>query len=187
MDSNHNKWQLHAGGIALLLLAFSSLAAMSALPGYSTKKYQLPFLPTSGKSVHLIFAGYPGCSGICPTSMALLKRVYNDIAEKREFIAPDVTFVNVELNTPHSVSREYAQSWHKDFLGYSIHRDEASAIYKELAVQSYTDTQDSSSHQGYIYLFSIENKAWNLIKAYAATPKLDTIITDVTALTPKYF
>lgn len=187
MEAKLTKWQAHAAGIALIILAFSSLAAMSSLPGFSEKDYQLPFLPKSGKTVHLVFAGYPGCGSICPTSMSLLKHVYSDIADKAELLPPDVTFVNVELNTPRSVSTQYAQSWHKDFRGYSIHKDEANSVYKELAVQSYSTNQDSSAHQGYIYLFNREKEAWKLVKAYAEPPELGQIKNDVAALKPAYF
>lgn len=187
MKAKHTKWQVHAAGISLIILAFASLAAMSALPGFSEKDYQLPFLPDSGKTAHLVFAGYPGCGSICPTSMALLKRIYTEIADKAEFLPPDVTFVNVELNTPLSVSMRYAQSWHKDFRGYSIQKNEANTIYKELAVQSYFTNQDSSAHQGYIYLFSRNNEAWKLVHAYAELPALGKIENDVAALKPTYF
>lgn len=187
MDPKHTRWQSHAAGITLIILAISSLAAISALPDFSEKDYQLPFLPNSGKTAHLVFAGYPGCGSICPTSMALLKHVYSDIADKAEFPPPDVTFVNVELSTPLSVSMQYAQTWHKDFRGYSIQKDEAKTIYKELAVQSYSTNQDSSAHQGYIYLFSRKNQAWTLVHAYSQTPEVGEIISDVAALKPTYF
>lgn len=187
MEAKLTKWQTHAAGITLIILAFASLAAMSALPGSSEKKYQLPFLPDSGKTAHLVFAGFPGCGNICPTSMSLLKRVYSDIADDAKFLPPDVTFVNVELSTPLSVSMQYAQSWHKDFRGYSIHKDEANTVYKELAVQSYSTSKESSAHQGYIYLFNRDNEAWKLVQAYAKPPELGKIKNDVAALKPTYF
>ncbi|HBR96369.1 MAG TPA: hypothetical protein DD979_03200 [Gammaproteobacteria bacterium] len=179
---NQKALRRHITGIALLIAGLSSLSAMTLLPNDSQKRYALPFLPGAGAPVQLVFAGYPGCGTVCPTALATLGQVATHFSARNDLTAPDITFVNIALGTPHAVTQRYAKSWHESFRAYSLRREEASSVYRELALRTYGQYQDPASHSGNIYLFSRQNNTWQLAHVYRQLPGSDSIIRDVMTL-----
>lgn len=172
----------HLTGLFLLLLAFSCLATMQWLPQNSNHTYTLPFLPDDGVSVHLVYAGFPGCGTACPTAMMTLSTVVGELRQQHASVIPDVTFVNIERDTPHQITERYTHSWDPEFNAYSITSAEAGSLYRALTIRSFQNSDAASAHLSPIYLFHRDRLNWKLAHIYPDIPTARRIIRDIKTL-----
>jgi len=81
-----------------------------------------------GKIV-LLFLGYTSCPDVCPTTLAELKLVMDDLGDKSKFV--QVVFVSVDpkRDTPDK-TQEYVEHFNKEFIGLSGPFDKLEAVWK---------------------------------------------------------
>ncbi len=159
----------HAAGVSLLLIAVSVLALLTLLPTRGSAGIQLPFLEEFESSTVVAFAGFSGCSSVCPTSLALMSEAYRDLDPRaRERVG--LLFINILRNDPRGLEDKYAQAFHPDFLTYTVDSQEADTIYDTLSLESFDQPQRASSHTGFIYVFGREQNTWRIERVFRRTP-----------------
>ena len=81
----------------------------------------------------LLFFGYTSCTDVCPTTMAELKLVMDEIGENANSV--NVVFITVdpERDTPEKVQK-YASYFNPDFIGLSGSIDQLQKIWNDYGV-----------------------------------------------------
>lgn len=156
----------HCAGSAFIVLSLLLIFALPMIPLKSNAVVDVPFLPANMAGKALVFAGFPGCNAVCPISMGLLRQVYTGYQKQSQTSDLHVVFINIELNTPDDITRDYAKSFHTDFDGYSIRSNEAKAIYRDLSLSTANEGTDVSNHDGRIFLFTSNGADWRLKRVF---------------------
>lgn len=161
----------------MLFLSMCSIGLIPILPSNKpATSVNLPFLDTVDRPFAIAYLGYPGCSDVCPTSLALLAQVQRHLESNQLSHLVQTIFVNVELGTPPNLSMAYAQHFHSDFRGYSVKYDETSQMYKELSARTYSETDNPAAHTGYLYLFANTSQGWQLNHVFFELPTLEQLL-----------
>jgi len=161
----------HVLGCALLVAAFGLLAVGAVVPSTSLGNVPLPLdqtlVASKDNQVLVLFAGYPGCSEVCPTAMRKLAVAHQGTTQAA---AIGVTFVNLQLDASDSDSLAYAQSFAPEFKGYSLKSAQQQEMYAALAIDGSNDVRELERHRGYVYVFARRIGGWQLEKVYARLP-----------------
>lgn len=165
---NHTKKKNKISKLGLSYIAFIPVLALvlSLIPLRTNATVDLPFLKNNQASQVLMFGGFPDCGSTCPLSLTTLQQTYMSYSKDGKKNDLQVVFVNIKLNTPEEITLKYAQSFHQDFLGYSVKAEDASSLYKNLSLKTFFNEQDYSSHKGFIYLFKIKNAKWKMARVF---------------------
>jgi protein SCO1/2 len=108
-----------------------------------------------GKVV-LLFFGYTSCPDVCPTTLAELKLVMDDLGEKASMIQVVFISVDPERDTPDKIQK-YVNHFNKQFIGLSGPNAELEKLWKEYGVTREVTESDSAfgyivNHSARIYL-----------------------------------
>ena len=157
-------------GFCLLLIALLTLGALPFLPARGASGLNLPFLDAADRDVVVAFAGYPGCSTVCPTSLALMADAHRRL-EVPQGRKPELLFINVQRDSRHDSTMAYARAFHQDFRGHTVTSRDADVIYRSLALASYADDDASAgAHSGFIYIFVRDTAGWRIEHVYRSLP-----------------
>ena len=135
-----------------------------------------------GKIV-LLFFGYTSCPDVCPTTLAELKLVMDDLGDKAESV--EVVFVSVdpERDTPEKIQK-YVEHFNPAFVGLSGSVEELQSIWTNYGV--YREKVESDSALGYIvnhtartYLIDADG---NLRLSYGFQTPVEDIVSDLKIL-----
>jgi protein SCO1/2 len=99
-----------------------------------------------GKFV-LLFFGYTSCPDVCPTTLATLKQVYEQLGNDAESIAVLMVTADPERDTADKIS-EYVARFNPKFVGLSGNTSDLAEVYDELGV--FVEKQDTGSAAGYL-------------------------------------
>jgi protein SCO1 len=111
-----------------------------------SKGQQVKLSDFHGKIV-LLFFGYTYCPDVCPTTLAELKRVMQDLGDKSDRV--QVLFVSVDPKRDTSKSmQEYADRFDSSFIGLSGTEEELQPIWKEFGI--FREVVEGSSERNYI-------------------------------------
>ena len=135
-----------------------------------------------GKIV-LLFFGYTSCPDVCPTTLAELKLVMDDLGDKSKFV--QVVFVSVDpkRDTPDK-TQEYVEHFNKEFIGLSGPFDKLEAVWKNYGVfreevQSDSAMGYSVNHTARVYLIDMDG---NLRLSYGYQTPVEDIVNDLELL-----
>lgn len=135
-----------------------------------------------GKIV-LLFFGYTSCPDVCPTTLAELNLVMNDLGDKTEMV--QVVFVSVDptRDTPEKI-QEYVDHFNNGFTGLSGPVEKLEAVWKDYGV--FREEVPSTSALGYIvnhtarvYLVDMDG---NLRLSYGFQTPVEDIVHDLKLL-----
>ncbi len=99
-----------------------------------------------GKIV-LLFFGYTACPDVCPTTLAELRLVMEELGDKTEQVQVVFVSVDPERDTPEKI-QEYVEHFNEDFIGLSGNPDELQIIWDNYGV--FRERVESESAFGYI-------------------------------------
>jgi len=135
-----------------------------------------------GKIV-LLFFGYTSCPDVCPTTLAELKLVTDDLGDKTKLV--QVVFVSVDpkRDTPEKI-QEYVDHFNKGFVGLSGSIDELEAVWKDYGVFREEVQSDSAfgyivNHTARVYLIDMDG---NLRLSYGFQTPVEDILNDLELL-----
>ena len=135
-----------------------------------------------GKIV-LLFFGYTSCTDVCPTTLAELKLVMDDLGDKNKLV--QVVFISVDpkRDTPEK-TQEYVEHFSKGFLGMSGPIDRLEAIWKGYGVyreeiQSESALGYSVDHTARVYLIDVDG---SLRLSYGFQTPVEDIVNDINLL-----
>ena len=165
---DHTKTTNNLKKIGLGYIAITPVLALvlSLIPLHTNATVDLPFLENNQASQVLMFGGFPNCGSTCPLSLTTLQQTYTRYLTESNKNDLQVIFVNINLDTPKDITLKYAQSFHQDFLGYSVKPEDTSSLYKTLSLKTFSNEQDYSSHKGFIYLFKVKNGKWKMARVF---------------------
>lgn len=135
-----------------------------------------------GKIV-LLFFGYTSCPDVCPTTLAELKLVLDDLGNKAESV--EVVFVSVDpkRDTPEKI-QNYVEHFNPGFVGLSGSMYELEPIWKQYGI--FREEVESNSALGYIvnhtartYLVDADG---NLRLSYGFQTPVEDIVSDLKTL-----
>ena len=119
------------------------------------------FSETNGK-LRLIFFGFTHCPDICPTSLATLSSVQDELQDKAANVVPIFVTVDPGRDTP-EVIKSYISSFHPSTIGVTGSQEQIDAAASAFKVfhSKGKVAQDGGymvDHSGYIYLMSKDGK-----------------------------
>lgn len=147
-----NKKILWVGVGSLLLVGFAVAFTMllSRPAGFRGTAFVEPYPPAADfelarangdtfrlsdqrEKIVLLFFGYTTCPDVCPTTMAELNMVLNQILEKAEHVQVVFVSVDPERDTPQAV-QDYASRFNPSFIGLSGSLDELGKIWQDYGI-----------------------------------------------------
>ena len=135
-----------------------------------------------GKIV-ILFFGYTSCPDICPTTLAELKLVMDDLGDKIKMV--QVVFVSVDpkRDTPEKI-QEYVNQFNNGFIGLSGPDDKLETIWNDYGVFREEVQSDSAlgyivNHTARIYLVDMDG---NLRLSYGFQTPVEDIVHDLELL-----
>ncbi len=131
----------------------------------------------------MLFFGYTSCPDVCPTTLAELNLVMNELGDKTELV--QVVFVSVDptRDTPEKI-QEYVDHFNNGFIGLSGPVEKLEAVWKDYGV--FREEVPSTSALGYIvnhtarvYLVDMDG---NLRLSYGFQTPVEDIVHDLELL-----
>lgn len=164
----------HITGFALVLSALATLALIPLVSADVRAHVPLPFDAAlesrQDHEVMLLFAGFPGCAGVCPTTMSQLAATKRE-ADKRfgaQFLS--VAFVNLHFDATDAASARYATAFHPDFIGLSTPAALGGKLKRALGQSGSTNVVDLQRHRGNVYLYTRSETQWRMKKVFSQLP-----------------
>lgn len=99
-----------------------------------------------GKIV-LLFFGYTACPDVCPTTLAELRVLMEDLGDKTERVQVVFVSVDPERDTPDKI-QEYVEHFNADFIGLTGTPEDLQVIWDDYGV--FRERVESESAFGYI-------------------------------------
>lgn len=127
-----------------------------------------------GRAV-LLFFGYTTCPDICPTTLAILRRVQNNLGDLAPRVQVVYVTVDPERDTPARL-REYLSAFHPSFLGLSGSLEELEPVWQAYGVTRIIEPAPESAagyfvtHSTRLYLIDPEGRLF-LSYAYGTPPE----------------
>ena len=135
-----------------------------------------------GKIV-LLFFGYTSCPDVCPTTLAELKLVMDDLEKKTEMVQVIFVSVDPQRDTPEKIQK-YVEHFNAEFVGLSGSIDELETIWNGYGI--FREEVQSDSAFGYIvnhtartYLIDADG---NLRLSYGFQTPVEDIVNDIKLL-----
>jgi protein SCO1/2 len=134
--------------------------------------------------VVLLFFGYTSCPDVCPTTLADLRKVNEDLGNKAGQVKVVFVTVDPERDTPEKIQK-YVSIFNPDFIGLSGSLEELEPVWKDYGVYREVD-QASSSASGYLVTHSarlyVIDRDGNLRLSYSYGTPTDDIVHDLKIL-----
>ena len=135
-----------------------------------------------GKIV-LLFFGYTSCPDVCPTTLAELKLVMDDLGDKTKSVQVVFVSVDPQRDTPEKI-QEYVEHFNTGFIGLSGSMDELETIWKDYGVFREEVQSDSAfgyivNHTARVYLIDADG---NLRLSYGFQTPVEDIVHDLELL-----
>jgi len=159
-------------GIGLILATLSWLLVLPFIPLDSNKAISLPVQAPVGAQALLVFFGYPGCGTICPTTLQVLREVYQTHRQPDGRLG--VVFVNLRpLDLP-GIALDYAHSFHPEFHAWQLPVEQLEPLMRELGAYVIDQRGNEMLHTGYVYLLRKTPETWRLRALYNRPETLPT-------------
>lgn len=140
----------------------------------------------------VLFFGFTQCPQLCPTTLAILNKAYQQLETKKSVPLPQIVFISVDpdRDTPRAIE-EYIGTFNKNFKGATGKVDEIKALtaqfnimYMKIQNQNSQDTHHYSiDHSGTLLLINPEGK----LTALFQTPhETDNLVHDIESIEKHY-
>lgn len=118
----------------------------------------------------LLFFGYVGCSDVCAPRLDELSSIYKNL--KRSGIPSKVIFINISELKDHKLPDLFAKSYHKEFDGIYLEKEQLQSLKKEFDVYSAHALGDPEkiNHTAFLYLLKRVDSKYFLNKIYTKKP-----------------
>ncbi len=135
-----------------------------------------------GKIV-LLFFGYTSCPDVCPTTLAELKLVMDDLGDTSSLVQVVFVSVDPERDTPEKI-QNYVEHFNKGFIGLSGTVDALNIIWDTYGVFREEVESDSAfgyivNHTARVYLIDADG---NLRLSYGFQTPMEDIVNDLKIL-----
>jgi protein SCO1/2 len=135
-----------------------------------------------GKIVLLVF-GFTNCTDFCPTTLAELKQVLDDLGDKAKSIQVVLVSVDPEHDTPEK-TQQYVEHFSKGFIGLSGPINELQSIWDKYGVFREVVKTDSAlgytvNHTARIYLVDANG---SLRLSYGEQTLMEDMVSDLKIL-----
>jgi len=137
-------------GIILIIISFSWLFVLPFIPLKSNQIITANLLTQS--PYVLVFFGYPGCRDICSPMLQRLQNIYENCANPQHLA---IVFVNLWEEMSTHETQQYAQFFHKDFIGLAF-SNELNHLFGAWKIPQ---SNGQLIHSDYIYL--LKNTQYN--------------------------
>lgn len=149
--------------------------------GVDQHGHPFTFSQTNGK-LRLVFFGFTHCPMICPTSLATLSSVQDELGSDAAKVAPIFVSVDPERDTP-EVMKNYMSSFNSSMIGVTGDKAQIKAAADAFKVyysagKTETDGGYNMDHSGYIYLMDKDGK---YLKHFAYDASAEDVVTAVKA------
>lgn len=111
-----------------------------------------------------MFFGFTQCHSICPTTMAQMKTVFEQLSTNKYPKQMILVTVDPTNDTPEQLN-SYLQTFHPDFIGVTGDEKQLEGLRKQLGILAmrndsphHTSTQDAIDHSGTIVLINPEGQ-----------------------------
>jgi len=133
----------------------------------------------------LLFFGFTQCPEMCPTTLAILNKTYQQLETKKTVPLPQVVFISVdpERDTPRAID-EYIGTFNKHFKGATGPKDQIKALTAQFNIM-YMKVQNQNSqdannyqidHSGTLLLINPEGK---LLALFQTPHEADHLAKDI--------
>jgi len=198
-----DKKTLQVGVIALLVIVVIAAVTffMSQFDSFRGTAYVEPYPPAheieltqadsqafrlseqKGKII-LLFFGYTSCPDVCPTTLAELKLVTDELGDSADSVKVVFITVDPERDTPEKI-QAYADQFNKNFIGLSGSLAQLQkiwdgyGIYRKIAPPEGSEAGYSVDHTARITLIDADG---NLRLSYGYQTPVDDIVHDIKLL-----
>ncbi len=146
-----NRKTLWVGVLSLLVVGVAALTLVFAKPAsFRGTSYGEPYpqaaeieltksngetfrLSEQKGKIVLLFFGYTACPDVCPTTLAELRLVMEELGDKTRQVQVVFVSVDPERDTPEKI-QEYVAHFNQDFIGLSGNPDELQIIWDNSGV-----------------------------------------------------
>ncbi len=150
-------------GAFLLLLVISLTFIIPTISLSTSKPVDVPFLAGTDAKNALVFFGFPGCSDICPASLAVLRDASFAASDNHNSLA--VVFVDIDRNSSPVQAANYAKLFHPKFIGVKPSFTEMQQLSADFGL-NFQQVDDKIEHRGRTYLLTKSEQQWYLVKSY---------------------
>src|SRR3972149_6169528 len=131
----------------------------------------------------LLFFGFTNCTDVCPTTLAELKLVTDDLGDKSKLVQVVFVSVDPQRDTPEK-TQEYVEHFNIGFIGLSGPVNKLETIWKNYGVFREEVQSDSAigytvDHTARVYLIDMDG---NLRLSYGFQTPAEDIVNDVELL-----
>lgn len=198
-----NKKILPVGVIALLVIPIIAAATffLSKPPSFRGTSYVEPYPPApeielaqadgntfrlsdqKGK-ITLLFFGYTSCPDVCPTTLAELKLVADELGEQANSVKVVFVTVDPERDTPEKM-QQYVDHFNSNFIGVSGSLAQLEKIwsdygvYREVIPAASSQSGYSVDHTARVMLVDTDG---NLRLSYGFQTPIDDLVHDIKLL-----
>jgi protein SCO1 len=189
------------GGILLLISLVAAISVMFASPpSFRGTSYAEPFPPAAdfvltqadggefrlydqkGK-IALLFFGYTSCPDVCPTTLAEMKLLMNELGDAGERVQAVFISVDPERDTPDRI-QAYASNFHPTFLGLTGLQTELEPVWQSYSIFREEVQSDSAfgviiNHTARLFLVDAQS---NMRLSYAYGTPVKDIAHDIELL-----
>ncbi len=118
----------------------------------------------------LLFFGYVGCADICTPRLSELSSIYKNL--KQSDIQTKVLFINIIELSDHELPDLFAKSFHEEFDGIYLEKQELEDLKREFDVYSThaLGNPEEINHTAFLYLLKRVGSKYFLNKIYTNTP-----------------
>ena len=131
----------------------------------------------------LLFFGFTNCTDVCPTTLAELKLVTDDLGDKSKLVQVVFVSVDPQRDTPEK-TQEYVEHFNIGFIGLSGPVNKLETVWKNYGVFREEVQSDSAigytvDHTARVYLIDMDG---NLRLSYGFQTPAEDIVNDVELL-----
>ena len=175
----------HILGIAALLAASAILLGLPLVSADVRRDTPAPlanWLPdVHTQDVLLLFAGFPGCQGACPTTLRQLATLKSHADQRNDTRRLGVVFLNLHLDTGRAGATAYAQSFHPAFIGVAASDASAPQLQRLIAQTGSNTLSDLLRHRANVYLYHPVDGQWTLARVFPTLPDAAALLDDLAA------
>ncbi|MEL7297895.1 MAG: SCO family protein, partial [Pseudomonadota bacterium] len=148
-----------------LAAALGVLVALPLLPARSIAAVELNVLDQVSAPTALLFAGFPGCATVCPTTLSVMDRA-RDLASAQTALV----FINIQRDAHPGAVRRYVEQFAPDVVTASIDDRSAKPLMRALGIRGFDSQRAASTHRGDIYVLVQREQRWQVADVLHTTP-----------------
>ncbi|MEM9103147.1 MAG: SCO family protein [Pseudomonadota bacterium] len=149
-------------GVFLIVVLVIFMLSLSWLPITSNRIIEHSLLKSEAPYT-FIFFGFSTCHSVCPMTLNRLSTMSDNVLNHEV----KVIYIEIVKHGNNDAANQYAQSFHKEFLGIAPEKNQLKALEKIFGL-SINSNPDNPSHLGKLYLLKNNNGQKILFKTYNA-------------------